>query len=146
MHGLLAPAIMLMNKLSYAKKFGVISLTFFIPLLLLSYAIINQTYQTIQKTAVEQESLGVINDFLTITDEASMYRDIASVQVLLNNKEGLAHHAEKLESKLYKNIGKFLVKYKGTAIAAEVGKKTYLGWLKIDKQSFQTNTQLIIKP
>ena len=142
MHGFLAPAIMLMNKLSYAKKFGVISLTFFIPLLLLSYAIINQTYQTIQKTAVEQESLGVINDFLTIADEASMYRDIASVQVLLNNKEGLAHHAEKLESKLYKNIGKFLVKYKGTAIAAEVESK--LPKWKKDLSRVAENRQTII--
>ena len=37
-----------------AKKFGVISLTFFIPLILLSYVIINQTYQDIKKTQTEK--------------------------------------------------------------------------------------------
>jgi len=128
-HGLLAPAIMLMNKLSYAKKFGVISLTFFIPLLLLSYAIINQTYQSIQKTVIEQESLEPINDLLLIIDDASYYRDIASVQVIYSNKELLTEIAEKLESKLYKSINAFVIKHSGTDIATEVETKLPL-WKK----------------
>jgi methyl-accepting chemotaxis protein len=122
-YGLLAPAIMLMNKLSYAKKFGVISLTFFIPLLLLSYAIINQTYQSIQKTVIEQKSLTAIDDLLSIVDQASNYRDIGSVQVILNNKEQLNSTAEQLESSLYKNINSFTTKHRGTDVAAEVASK-----------------------
>jgi methyl-accepting chemotaxis protein len=114
---------MLMNKLSYAKKFGVISLTFFIPLLLLSYAIINQTYQSIQKTSIEQESLTAVNDLLLIVDQASNYRDIGSVQIILSNKDHLTDVAEQLESSLYKNINAFTSKHKGTVVANVVSSK-----------------------
>ncbi len=142
MHGLLAPAIMLMNKLSYAKKFGVISLTFFIPLLLLSYAIINQTYQSIQKTVIEQESLESINDLLIIIDDAGYYRDIASVQVIYSNKDLLREIAEKLESNLYKSIDDFVIKHSGTDIATEV--ETKLPFWKKGLNRSTENRQSII--
>jgi methyl-accepting chemotaxis protein len=135
-HRLLAPAIMLMNKLSYAKKFGVISLTFFIPLLLLSYAIINQTYQSIQKTVVEQDALNPISDFLILIDEASYYRDVASAQVIYISNDELTAKADELELMLYENLNTFIVKYKGTEVSTNVESK-----LPIWKKKFARSTE-----
>ncbi len=82
MHGLLAPAILFMNRLSYAKKFGVISLTFFIPLLILSFVIVNQTYQHIQATKQAKDSIQIIDDVLQVVDKATLYRELASAAAL----------------------------------------------------------------
>lgn len=142
MHGLLAPAIMLMNKLSYAKKFGVISLTFFIPLLLLSYAIINQTYQSIQKTAIEQDALNPISDLLILIDEASYYRDVASVQVIYSNNDELTIEADKLESLLYKNLNAFIIKHKGTEVAVSIESKLPV-WKKQLARSSENRQSII---
>lgn len=116
MHGLLAPAIMLMNKLSYAKKFGVISLTFFVPLLFLSYAIINQTYQQIQKAKVEQASLEVVGRTLDIVDKAAEYRDFASAEVLYPSP-ALSDRVNQIESALYKNISEAITQFRGQIIS-----------------------------
>jgi methyl-accepting chemotaxis protein len=141
-HRLLAPAILLMNKLSYAKKFGVISLTFFIPLLLLSYAIVNQTYQSIQKTAIEQDALEPISDLLILIDEASYYRDMASVQVIYSNNDEITVLVEKLESQLYKNLNAFLIKYEGTDVAKNVESKLPIWQKKLARST--ENRQAII--
>ena len=69
MNGLLAPAVALMNKLSYAKKFGVISITFFVPLLFLSYAIVNQTYGYIKQAEEASDSLIVVKDVLAVAHQ-----------------------------------------------------------------------------
>jgi methyl-accepting chemotaxis protein len=122
-YGLLAPAIMLMNKLTYAKKFGVISLTFFIPLLLLSYAIINQTYQSIQKTVVGQDSLAAINELLVVVDEAAYYRDICSVQIIYSADVELKDVCDKLESNIYKNMNALIIKHRGKPVSATLEEK-----------------------
>lgn len=83
MQGLLAPAIKMMNKLSYAQKFGVISLTFFIPFLWLSYATINQSYQEVKATKVEKNSIEIVVELYDLSNLVSYYRDLLSVEILL---------------------------------------------------------------
>lgn len=98
MQGLLAPAVKLMNKLSYAQKFGVISLTFFIPFLWLSYATINQSYQAVQATKIQKNSIAIVLDLYDLAWSASYYRDLLSTEILyprpLLTEE--VHKAEKL--------------------------------------------------
>lgn len=122
MYGLLAPAINFMNRLSYAKKFGVISLTFFIPLVLLSYAILDQTYQHIEKSKREQISISVINDVLVTLDSASFYRDYATVDSLYPNSE-LTQKTNAIKTQLMGNLNKLKNDYPNDIIASDIGNK-----------------------
>ncbi len=118
MYGLLAPAILLMNRLSYAKKFGVISITFFVPLLILSFVIINQTYQHINKTKQAQASLQIINDVLVVVDKASLYRELASAEVFSTNKE-LDDVTISAESVLYRSLNTLISNHRTSTVAQE---------------------------
>ena len=111
-----------MNKLSYAKKFGVISLTFFIPLVLLSYAILDQTYQHIKKSKSEQVSVSVINDVLITLDFASLYRDYATVDSLYPSSE-LTQKANALKTQLIGSLKKLKADYPQDSIASDIGNK-----------------------
>ena len=122
MYGLLAPAIKFMNRLSYAKKFGVISLTFFIPLVLLSYAILDQTYQHIKKSKTEQNSIQVIEDVLVMLDYASSYRDFATVDIIFPNSE-LTAKTNKVESQLLEALNNLKVNYSSQVIAKDIENK-----------------------
>ena len=122
MYGLLAPAINFMNRLSYAKKFGVISLTFFIPLVLLSYAILDQTYQHIKKSKTEQNSIQVIEDVLVMLDYASLYRDFATVDIIFPNSE-LTAKTNKVESQLFEALKNLKVNYSSQVIASDIANK-----------------------
>lgn len=99
MHGLLAPAIALMNRLSYAQKFGVISLAFFVPMLFLSSIIVNETYQEKHNTDLARESLQSIEKVLETVDMASKYRDLATAEVFFPRPE-LTQETEKYEKQL----------------------------------------------
>jgi methyl-accepting chemotaxis protein len=134
---------MLMNKLSYAKKFGVISLTFFIPLLLLSYGIINQTYQSIQKTLVEQDSLSAIDSLLIVVDESAYYRDICSVQIIYSSNAELKGECDKLELNLYKSIKAISIKHSGEPVSATLESKLPSWKKKLDRVA--ENRQTVIQ-
>ncbi len=110
MHGLLAPAILLMNSLSYAKKFGVISIAFFIPLIVLSFVIINQTYQSINKSKQAQASLQVINDVLEVVDKASYFREVAAADLFSTKKE-LEELTLEAESVLFRSLNALISKH-----------------------------------
>ena len=122
MSGFLAPAIKLMNMLSYAQKFGVISFTFFVPLLLLSYAIIDQTYQQIEKTKLEQSSLHIINEILEISDQATLYRDVGGVASFFSRPE-INDEADKLSTNLFKGINSVINENLSSPIADELESK-----------------------
>lgn len=107
MSGFLAPAIKLMNKLSYAQKFGVISFTFFVPLLLLSYAIIDQTYQQIEKTKVEQQSLVTVRELLQLADTVALYRDVGGVASFFERPE-IMEEADVLSNVFFKNLNELI--------------------------------------
>lgn len=119
MRRLLTPAVMLMNKLTYAQKFGVISVTFFIPLLLLSYAIIHQSYLTIQATKEEKISLLAVHDVLSVAGAAANYRDVAAVVNFYKRPE-VDEAVLAAEKKLFSGLEDLRVKYKGKAIGLAV--------------------------
>lgn len=121
-NGLLAPAIALMNKLSYAKKFGVISVTFFVPLILLSYAIANQTYEQIQKAEQARDALVVISDVLGLNKEVSTYRDLAAVDTFYQRPE-LNEKANQLEENLFQAFDAVKQKYPQTLISQTIEEK-----------------------
>ena len=111
-----------MNRLSYAKKFGVISLTFFIPLVLLSYAILNQTYQHIEKSKKEQKSVAVISDVLSMLDIASLYRDFATVESKFPGSE-LTQKTNALKTQLMDSLRKIKTDYPRDIVASNIANK-----------------------
>lgn len=128
MYGLLAPAIALMNRLSYAEKFGVISITFFVPLLFLSYLIINQTYTEIQKAKLERESLIEVSDVLKLAAIASPLRDYSSALILYPNSE-LTERVNQLKSKFNESIDELSKKYPNAAFIKEIEERK-ASWFK----------------
>ena len=119
MNGLLAPAVALMNKLSYAKKFGVISITFFVPLLFLSYAIVNQTYGYIKQAEEASDSLIVVKDVLAVAHQIGNFRDLAAVDTFYQ-RPGLNDQVRELEKVIFKSIDELKEKYIGTEVAKEI--------------------------
>ncbi len=122
MHGLLAPAILFMNRLSYAKKFGVISLTFFIPLLILSFVIVNQTYQHIQATKQAQDSIHIINAVLKAVDEVSLYRELGAAEAISSRQE-LKDKTNAIESALYRSLSKLISDHQSSVVASDIESK-----------------------
>lgn len=152
-NGLLAPAIALMNKLSYAKKFGVISVTFFVPLILLSYAIANQTYEQIQKAEQARDALVVISDVLSLDKEVATYRDLAAVDTFYQRPE-LNEQVNKLEKKLFQAFDAIKQKYPQTLISQTIEEKQ-ASWAEKLKRSgenkqptindqFKNNNQVVL--
>lgn len=153
MNGLLAPAIALMNKLSYAKKFGVISITFFVPLLLLSYAIVNQTYQQIEKASEASDSLVVISDVLDLAQQAATFRDLAAVDAFYPRQE-LTEKVNKLEQSLFQAVDQIKVKYPQSNFSQTIQEKEAI-WKDTLKRSgenkqptisdqFKNNAQVVL--
>lgn len=133
MNGLLAPAIALMNKLSYAKKFGVISITFFVPLLLLSYAIVNQTYEQIEKARAANESLEVVSDVLDLAQKTATFRDLAAVDAFYP-RAILTEQVNTLEKGVFKAIDELQAKYPESPLSESLEKKK-ASWQSIVKRS-----------
>ena len=122
MHGLLAPAILFMNRLSYAKKFGVISLTFFIPLLILSFVIVNQTYQHIQATKQAKDSIQIIDDVLQVVDKATLYRELASAAAF-SSVQALEDRTNIIERDLYQALNQLISDHRSSVVAIEIESK-----------------------
>ena len=80
---LLSPAILLINRLSYAHKFILVSLLFYIPLTVMSYALINQAYQQIQAADNKLEAGRVISQLLLLREAAENYRNVRTVVLAL---------------------------------------------------------------
>lgn len=60
MDALLAPGMALMGRLRYARKFGLISLIFMLPIALLTYFFINEVSSGIRFTEKEQRGVAYL--------------------------------------------------------------------------------------
>ena len=62
----LYPAIALMNRLSFGMKFGLISVLFFLPLLITSFYLVRDAYRQFSDTRIELQSLTLLGSGLQI--------------------------------------------------------------------------------
>ena len=76
MNSLLAPAIALMNRLSYGMKFCLISVLFFIPLGIVSSMVVHQAYERVQMTRHAQQNLELVRASSAIVHDAEVIRDM----------------------------------------------------------------------
>ena len=75
MNSLLAPAIALMNRLSYGMKFCLISVLFFVPLGIVSTMLVQQSYERVEVTRHALDSLEVVQGVSKAMRSAELVRD-----------------------------------------------------------------------
>ncbi|PKM31143.1 MAG: methyl-accepting chemotaxis protein [Gammaproteobacteria bacterium HGW-Gammaproteobacteria-11] len=87
MNSLMAPAVALMNRLSYGMKFCLISLLFFVPLGIVSSMLVQQAYERVQITERALDSMTLLRQSMAILRDAEALRDIDMVNVQLGQGE-----------------------------------------------------------
>jgi len=75
MRTLFIPAISLINSLRYAYKFILISLLFYIPLLAISYLVINTAYNEIITSDKKVQGVELLQQVTAFKESAELYRD-----------------------------------------------------------------------
>jgi methyl-accepting chemotaxis protein len=78
-NSLMAPAIALMNRLSYGMKFCLISVLFFVPLGIVSSMLVQQAYERVQITQRALDGMTLVEQNLSIMRDAEMLRDLDGV-------------------------------------------------------------------
>ncbi len=71
--------MLLISRLGFANKFTLISLLFFIPLVWLSYSVIEESYEKIKTTQNQREGLKLLNIIQSLVNEAEQLRDVKLV-------------------------------------------------------------------
>ncbi len=93
MNSLLAPAIALMNRLSYGMKFCLIGMICFVPLLAVSSMLVNQAYERVQVTEHALASLELLRQTSDVLRNGEMLRDMDVMLDQLSQGE----HAGRIE-------------------------------------------------
>ena len=96
MKSLLYPAVALMNRLSFGMKFSLISVLFFLPMLVTNYYLVRDSWREFQGTQVELQSLDLLGSSLILR------RDLETLnnQVQINATLGQAGKAGDIESQI----------------------------------------------
>ncbi|MGC5703372.1 HAMP domain-containing protein [Pseudomonas sp. NFXW11] len=96
MKSLLYPAVALMNRLSFGMKFSLISVLFFVPMLVTNFYLVRDSYREFQGTQVELQSLDLLGSSL------SLRRDLETLNnlVQINASLGQSDKARDLEGKI----------------------------------------------
>ncbi|HLD66811.1 MAG TPA: methyl-accepting chemotaxis protein [Pseudomonas sp.] len=98
MKTVLYPAIALMNRLSFAMKFSLISVLFFLPMLVTNYYLVRDSYQQFVGTRAERESLDLLGASLKLRRELEDLSDLAQINAMI----GQSGQAGDLETRIAK--------------------------------------------
>ena len=91
---IIGPFVKLMNQLNYAYKFSLINVMFLLPLLVLSYGLVENLESDIEATESQIEGLHMMHDVYELLDQVSRYRDLKSADVYQANPEIAPYLAE----------------------------------------------------
>ncbi len=83
MNGLLYPAIALMNRLSFGMKFSLISVLFFVPMLLTNFYLVRDSYQEFVGTRTELQSLELLGTALQLRREMEQWKDLVEIEGII---------------------------------------------------------------
>ena len=96
MNSVLYPAIALMNRLSFGMKFSLISVLFFLPMLVTNYYLVKESYDAFVDTRTELESLGVLGTSMKLRQQLEQLNDLYQINAVL----GQSGQAEKLGAQI----------------------------------------------
>ncbi|MDB6146116.1 MAG: chemotaxis protein [Pseudomonas sp.] len=83
MSSLLYPAVALMNRLSFAMKFTLISVLFFLPMLVTNYYLVRDSYREFVGTQTELQSLELVGTSLNVRRDLETLNDLGKINVVL---------------------------------------------------------------
>ncbi|QZI69910.1 methyl-accepting chemotaxis protein [Pseudomonas protegens] len=96
MKSLLYPAVALMNRLSFGMKFSLISVLFFVPMLVTNFYLVRDSYREFQGTRVELQSLDLLGSSLALRRDLEALNNLVQINVSL----GQSGKAGDLEGKI----------------------------------------------
>ncbi|WP_210712494.1 methyl-accepting chemotaxis protein [Pseudomonas sp. MWU349] len=96
MKSLLYPAVALMNRLSFGMKFSLISVLFFLPMLVTNFYLVRDSYREFQGTRVELQSLDLLGSSLTLRRDLETLNNLVQINASL----GQSGKAGDLEGKI----------------------------------------------
>ena len=88
MYSLMGPAIALMNRLSFAMKFSLISVLFFVPMLLTNFYLVRDSYQEFVGTRHELQSLELLSSALQLRRELENWKDLVEIEGIIGQANG----------------------------------------------------------
>lgn len=88
MYSLMGPAIALMNRLSFAMKFSLISVLFFVPMLLTNFYLVRDSYQEFVGTRHELQSLELLSSALQLRRELEDWKDLVEIEGIIGQTNG----------------------------------------------------------
>jgi len=129
--------MLLISRLGFANKFILISMLFFIPLIWLSYSVIDESYDQIQTTQNQREGLKLLDLTQNLVNASEQYRDIKVMAAYqLDTDTTILNKYRNAVSDALKNIDN-----SDTSI---IENKTYQGLLDAVKKSFKDMGQATV--
>ena len=92
MNSVLYPAIALMNRMSFGMKFSLISVLFFLPMLVTNYFLVRESYDAFVDTRTELQSLALLKQSMKMRQDLERLNDLYEINAVL----GQSAEAEKL--------------------------------------------------
>ena len=96
MKSLLYPAIALMNRLSFGMKFSLISVLFFVPMLLTNFYLVRDSYREFIGTRTELRSLELLGSALQLRREIDDWKDLVEIEAII----GQSGEVQALQSRM----------------------------------------------
>jgi len=106
---LLYPAVALMNRLSFGMKFSLISVMFFLPMLVTNFYLVRDSYREFQGTQVELQSLDLLGNGLALRRDLETLNNLVQINASL----GQSGKAADVESKISALEGQVLERLQG---------------------------------
>ncbi|WP_339511485.1 methyl-accepting chemotaxis protein [Pseudomonas sp. RL_15y_Pfl2_60] len=94
----LYPAIALMNRLSFGMKFGLISILFFLPMLVTNYFLMHDAYRQYQVSESARNSIELLSGSLKLRRDAELYANLLSVDAELGSNSAGSGLADELSA------------------------------------------------
>ncbi|MEE9101489.1 methyl-accepting chemotaxis protein [Pseudomonas nitroreducens] len=107
MRTVLYPAIALMNRLSFGMKFSLISVLFFLPMLITNFYLVRDSYRQFVSTRAELQSLQLIGDGQQIRRNVEAYNDLLQINSVLGQSSkgsGIDGRVSKVHKELLAQI------------------------------------------
>ena len=96
MKRLLYPAVALMNRLSFGMRFSLISVLFFLPMLVTNFYLVRDAYAQLNATRVELQSLDLLGSSLMLRSDLETLGNLVQINAVL----GQSGKAEDVEVKI----------------------------------------------
>ena len=103
MKTVLYPAIALMNRLSFGMKFSLISVLFFLPMLVTNFYLVRDSYRQFISTQAALESIDLLGESLTLRRNLEDFVDLIEINAMIG-QSGQAGDLETRLSKLQQDI------------------------------------------